>query len=240
MYTKKLSTSQAIAHRLEQMVADGDFIPGQKMPSERQLAERLGVSRSMVREGIKELQGKGIVETRHGQGSFIVGIVPEIEQQDPLMQLFNQHARTLYDLLEVREQLEGQAAGLAAERGKQKDMYQITKAFEALEAGDPLYDAGLDYRFHRAIYEASHNPVLIHVLNSLKGLTLKSVETSVHNLSQREEFRRQIDKHHRQIYKAVINRQPARAQKAAMAHVRHVSESLRLLEQEGLMPRKTH
>ena len=226
-----LSTAQSIATHLEQMILDGSLAPEKKMPSERQLAARLGVSRAIVREALHELHGRGMIETRHGKGSFVACVVPPVEESSPLMLAFSDNARTLYDLFEVREQLEGQAAALAAERANEKDQYRIQQAFEAMEAADPLTNAELDHAFHRAIVEASHNPVLVHVLGSLKGLMLNSVQASVANLNHRRSFKQQIDKHHRQIYHAVISRQAHWARKAAMAHVRHVSESLRQIEE---------
>ena len=101
-----------------------------------------------------------------------------------------------------------------------------------MEVANPLTNASLDHAFHQAIAKASHNPVLVHVLDSLKQLMLHSVQASVLNLSHRKAFKQQIDKHHRQIYHAVISRQDEWAQKAAMAHVKHVSDSLRQIEQE--------
>ncbi|WP_432474759.1 FCD domain-containing protein [Amphritea sp. HPY] len=229
---KPVPIAHSIAHHLEQLILDGSLAPEQKMPSERQLSARLGVSRSIVREALHELQGKGIIETRHGKGSFVAKIIAEPADNSPLLQLFFGHSRTLYDLLEVRAQLEGQAANLAAQRANEKDHYVITKAFNAMEVADPLTNASLDYAFHKAIAEASHNPVLVHVLSSLKELMLHSVQASVLNLSHRKSFKQQIDKHHRQIYHAVISGQAEWAQKAAMAHVQHVSDSLRQIEKE--------
>nr|WP_245635118.1 FCD domain-containing protein [Marinobacterium profundum] len=224
--------AQSIARHLEELILDGTLAPEQKMPSERALASKLGVSRAIVREALHELHGRGIIETRHGKGSFVSGIVSQPEDTGPLMNLYFGHARTLYDLFEVREQLEGQAAFLAAERATEKDQYRITQAFEAMESADPLTNANLDHAFHRAIVGAAHNPVLVHILNSLKNLMLYTVQASVLNLSHRTTFKQQIDKHHRQIYHAIISRQSQWAQKAAMAHVRHVSDSLRQIEQQ--------
>ena len=232
MQNSSIPISQAIAHHLEQLILDGTLMPEKKIPSERQLSEKLGVSRSVIREALHELQGRGIIETRHGKGSFVCTMVSEPEQERALLQLFFGHNRTLYDLFEVRQQLEGQSASLAAQRATEKDQYLISKAFEAMEQADPLKNADLDHAFHRAIAEASHNPVLIHILNSLKQLMLHSVQASVLNLGHRKEFKNQIDKHHRQIFHAVISRQSEWAQKAAMAHVQHVSDSLRRIEKE--------
>lgn len=232
MNNESIPISQAIAHQIERMILDGALKPQAKIPSERQLSSKLGVSRSIVREALKELHGRGVIDTRHGLGSFVAEIVQQPENESPFMQLFFSHSRTLYDLYEVREQLEGQAAFLAAQRGTDEDFYRITKAFNAMESSDPLTNADLDHAFHRAIFEASHNAVLVHILSSLKTLMLHSVHASVSNLSHRTQVRQQIDKHHRQIYNAIISRQAQWAQKAAATHVRHVCESVRDIEKQ--------
>jgi len=231
-----MAISQEISYRLERLILDGGLAPEQKIPSERQLASRLRVSRSVIREALHELQGRGVIETRHGKGSFVSTMVPgsgDLREQGPLMHLFEGHPRTLYDLLEVREQLEGQAACLAAQRATSLDRHRITKAFRALEETDPLSNARPDHGFHQAIVEASHNPILVHVLNSLKNMMLMTVQASVANLNPRAEMRKKIVLQHRQLYEAIISGRPASAQKLAMAHVRFVSKSMRDLEKEG-------
>jgi GntR family transcriptional repressor for pyruvate dehydrogenase complex/GntR family transcriptional activator of glc operon len=231
-----MAISQEISYRLERLILDGGLAPEHKIPSERQLAARLSVSRAVIREALHELQGRGVIETRHGKGSFVASMVPganDLGEQSPLMHLFEGHPRTLYDLLEVREQLEGQAAYLAAQRATRLDRHRITKAFQALEETDPLSNARPDHGFHLAIVEASHNPILVHVLNSLKKMMLLTVQASVANLNPREEMRKKIVRQHRQLYEAVVSGKAAAAQKAAMAHVRFVSEAMREMEKEG-------
>ena len=231
-----MAISQEISYRLERLILDGGLAPEQKIPSERQLATRLGVSRAVIREALHELQGRGVIETRHGKGSFVASMVPgsdSVDDQSPLMHLFEGHPRTLYDLLEVREQLEGQAAFLAAKRANSVDRHRITKAFRALEETDPLSNARSDHSFHLRIVEASHNPVLVHVLNSLKNMMLMTVQASVANLNPRQEMRKKIVRQHRQLYEAVIAGKPAAAQKAATAHVQFVSDAMRAMENEG-------
>lgn len=230
MTRQSVPVAKAIADRIERLILDGGMAPDEKIPSERQLALRMGVSRSIVREALHELNGRGVIDTHHGRGSFVAHIVAEPGTESPLMRLFTAQPRTLYDLLEVREQLEGQAAMLAAQRGNARDLHRITKAYDAMQAADPLTNAGLDHAFHLTIVEASHNPVLVHVLDSLKSLMLMSVQASVANLSPREPFKKQIDMHHRKIYQAIMKGQPQAAQRAAAAHVRHVSDSLREIE----------
>jgi DNA-binding FadR family transcriptional regulator len=240
--------SMRISRHLEELILDGTLQPGDKVPSERQLVQRLKVSRPMIREALKELRGRGVIETRHGQGSFIIGMLSDVQNQTPLARLYDSHPRLLYDLLEVRELLECEAAGLAAERGTEKDFYKITKAYNAMSVPlDPLNEgkntprdigksrlhmAQLDHAFHRAIYEASHNPVLVHTLQSLMQLMLNSVMASVSNLYHRDRQKQQIDKHHRQIYNAIIDRKPETAKKVAAEHIRNVRDRMLEIERE--------
>ncbi|MEX1057238.1 MAG: transcriptional regulator GlcC [Natronospirillum sp.] len=231
------SLSSSIVRRLEQLILDGTLKAGKPIPSERQLSERLGVSRNILREALKELRGRGMIDTRHGRGSVVTGLVPSIGQEDALNHLFKDHPRTLYDLLEVRELLEGRAAFLAADRGTEEDFNLITQAFNAMEEADtklvdPYEVARLDHTFHQRISEASHNPVLVHTLQSMMALMLNSVLASVNNLYHRAPSKSQIDRHHRQIYNAVIGRQADWAQKAATAHIRNIRERLTEIERE--------
>lgn len=230
MNEKVKTIAQSIAFRLEQMILDGTLPPEKKLPSERQLAERLGVSRSVVREALRELSGRGIIETLHGRGSFAKKVIGEVSDASPLMELYNNHARTLYDLYEVRALLEGEAAALAAEHGTQAEHFAITKAFNEMESVPAPANFALDYTFHQRIVEASHNPVLVHLLASLKSPLLRSVATSLSNLVHRESFRQHIERHHRQIYNAIISRNAVWARKSAAAHVKYVSDALQNLE----------
>lgn len=229
--------SMAISQRLEELILDGTLQPGDKVPSERQLSERLKVSRPLIRESLKELRGRGVIETRHGKGSFIIGMLDNKEDETPLSRLYENHPRLLYDLLEVRELLEAEAALLAAERGTEKDFYKITKAYNAMnlrkeDEHDLIQAAHLDHAFHRSIYEASHNPVLVHTLQSLMQLMLNSIVASVTNLYHRDRQKQQIDKHHRQIYNAIIDRKPETAKKVATEHVRNIRDRMLEIERE--------
>jgi GntR family transcriptional activator of glc operon len=240
--------SMRVSRHLEELILDGTLQPGDKVPSERLLAQRLKVSRPTIREALKGLRGRGVIETRHGQGSFIIGMLSDVQNETPLARLYYSHPRLLYDLLEVRELLECEAARLAAERGTEKDFYKITKAYNAMSAepealnedtstardiGESrLYKAQLDHDFHRTIYEASHNPVLVHTLQSLMQLMLNSVMASVSNLYHRDRQKQQIDKHHRQIYNAIIDRKPETAKKVAAEHIRNVRDRMLEIERE--------
>ncbi len=229
--------STTISRQLEELILDGTLQPGDKIPSERQLSQRLSASRPLIREALKELRGRGVINTLHGKGSFVTGMLENKNNETPLSRLYQQHPRLLYDLLEVRELLEGEAALLAAERGTEKDLYKITKAYYAMsnlpkKEKDLLKAAHLDHAFHRSIYEASHNPVLVHTLQSLMQLMFSSVVASVSNLYHRDSQKQQIDKHHYKIYNAIIDRKPESAKSAAVEHTRNIRDRMLEIERQ--------
>ncbi|AJX35740.1 transcriptional regulator GlcC [Burkholderia oklahomensis] len=228
--------ADAVAERIEKLIVDGVLKVGQALPSERRLTEKLGVSRTALREGMKLLRARGIIETAHGKGSFVASLTPQ-EQITPLMHLLGSQPRTLYDLFEVRGMLETEAARLAALRGTDADFILITRRYEEMTAPQsqhlaPEARAKLDHAFHRAICEASHNPVLVNTLQSLTDLLLSSVFASVNNLYHREPLKKQIDRQHARLYNAVVGRLPEQARKAASEHIKSVVECLREIEQE--------
>ena len=226
-----------VAERIEGLIVDGVLKPGQPLPSERRLTVKLGASRSAVREGLQVLRTRGIIETAHGRGSFVAALTSQ-PALSPMMHLLGSQPRTLYDIFEVREMLEAESARLAALRGTQADFALITRRYEEMLAANDSDDVGestrarLDYAFHLAICEASHNPVLVHTLSSLTDLLLSSVFASVNNLYHREAEKRVIDKQHARLYKAVIGKQPELARKAAGTHIATTITSLREIEAE--------
>lgn len=232
---KRRQVAEVVAERIERLVVDGVLKGGQALPSERRLTEKLGVSRSALREGLKLLRARQIIRTEQGRGSFVA----QIAQVDagPLVHLFHSQPRTLYDLLEVRALLEGESARLAAIRGTDADFIMIRRRYEEMVAAherdtDSATHAHLDHAFHLAICEASHNPVLVHTLQSLTDLMLGSVFACVNNLYHREPHKRQIDRQHTRLFNSVIGRLPAQSQKAATEHVNSVRQSLSEIEQE--------
>lgn len=235
----KTQVADQVAERIEKLIVDGVIKVGQALPSERRLVEKLGCSRSALREGLRVLRGRGIVETEHGRGSYVADL-SGADNTTPLMHLFSSQPRTLFDLLEVRALLEGESARLAALRATDIDRLLIKRRFDDMVASqqeevqlrDPREQARLDHAFHRAISEASHNPVLVHTLQTLSDLTLSTVFASVNNLYCRPAQKRQIDRQHSRLYHAVMEQLPEQAQRAAKEHINSIRDSLREIEQE--------
>lgn len=227
--------ADVVAEQIERLIMDGVLKAGQPLPSERRLTEKLGASRTALREGLKLLRARGLIRTVQGKGSFVA----PISQVDagPLVHLFHSQPRTLYDLLEVRALLEGESARLAAIRGTEADFIMIRRRYEAMVAAhehdtDSATHAHLDHAFHLAVCEASHNPVLTHTLQSLTDLMLGSVFACVNNLYHRDPHRGQIERQHAAVFEAVVARLPEQAHRAATEHVNSVRQSLLDIEQE--------
>lgn len=234
---EKRQIADVVAERIERLIIDGVLKVGQALPSERRLCEKLGISRSAMREGLRVLRGRGIIETSQGRGSFVAQLSGG-HDASPLMHLFNSQPRTLYDLLEVRALLEGESARLAALRGTEADFILLRRRYEEMlaahagEATEPREHARLDHAFHLAICEASHNPVLVHTLQSLTDLMLSTVFASVNNLYHRPAQKRQIDRQHSRLFHAVTERLPDQAQRAARDHIHGIRDNLKEIEQE--------
>lgn len=228
-----------VAAKIEELILEGVFRPGQLLPSERRLCERLGVSRASLREGLRILRSKAMIETRQGRGSVVASLLPG-HQQGPLLHLFRDHPRTLFDLLEVRALLEGESAYLAARRGTSMDRVLITRRYREMadyvEKAEPVEVeklARFDHTFHLAISQASHNPVLVHTLQSLTDLLLSSVFASVKHLYHRPAPRAMINHQHEQLFHAVVQGDADRAKRIALEHLSSISELLRELDVES-------
>ena len=235
--TERRQLADVVAERIERLIVDGVLKVGQTLPSERRLCEKLGISRSALREGLRVLRGRGIIETSQGRGSQVAKL-SGAQDASPLMHLFNSQPRTLYDLLEVRALLEGESARLAALRGTDADFVLLRRRYEEMlaahteEAADPREHARLDHAFHLAVSEASHNPVLVHTLQSLTDLMLSTVFASVNNLYHRPMQKRQIDRQHSRLFHAITERLPDQAQRAARDHIHSIRDNLKEIEQE--------
>lgn len=187
---------EVVAESIERLIIDGVLKVGQPLPSERRLCEKLGFSRSALREGLTVLRGRGIIETAQGRDSRVARL-NRVQDTSPLIHLFSTQPRTLYDLLDVRALLEGESARLAATLGTQADFVVITRCYEKMLAASEnnkeislIEHAQLDHAFHLAICQASHNQVLVFTLQSLTDLMFNSVFASVNNLYHRPQTKK--------------------------------------------------
>ncbi len=228
--------SDRIAHQIETMIADGGLQAGERLPAERQLAERLGISRPSLREALKKLASKGLLTTRQGGGTYVQKSL-DAGISDPLLALLQQQPESRFDVLEVRHALDGQAAYYAALRATDEDRYRIQKAYEHMldlhhNSDDPLDEALADAAFHLSITEASHNIVLLHVMRSLFTVLQKSIKHNLDKLYTIPKVFEPLSRQHEALMRAVITGDPEAARHAAQDHMVFVEESLQSIDKQ--------
>ncbi|WP_110670132.1 FadR/GntR family transcriptional regulator [Salinicola halophilus] len=160
------SLSRQIARQLESTIAEGRFAIGEKLPTETRLCDLFGVSRTVVREAIALLRSQGLVETQRGIGTRVARLTPRERQRH---QIRATTAAEILMVLELRSSLEPRAAALAAERRTPADLDALHAAHHAFrracETGRQARDE--DYRFHKAVIDATHNPCFLAIYEPL-------------------------------------------------------------------------
>ena len=227
IHTKKLA--EVIAEKLEAMLVDGELLPGQKLPSERDLAAQFEVSRPSLREALLTLVSKGLLYRKQGGGTYVA------EQQtpqvgDPLMQLVANSPEGQFDLLEFRHALEGMAAYYAALRGTPEDSEALQTALanveKQIEAGCLTGQSEALAEFYLCMAKCSHNMVLSHFMGNLSPLLKDNIEANLRVLQVNAEACISIQKQREGIVSAVIAGNPEQARKASNEHLAFIEQTL--------------
>lgn len=232
----KNTISDQIASQLEVMIAEGTLQPGERLPAERALSERMGVSRPSLREAIKKLSSKGLLMSRQGGGTFVMKSIDQ-GMTDPLINLMQHHPESRFDVLEVRHALDGLAAYYAAIRATDQDRYTIQKNYEKMinlhhTSHNPMDEALADADFHLSITEASHNIVLLHVMRGLFAVLRKSIQHNLDKLYTIPKVFDPLSAQHEALMSAVVQGEPEAARIAAQEHMVFVEESLQSIDKE--------
>lgn len=223
--------SELVVETLLDKITGGDLSPGQKLPSERSLAEQLGVSRVSVRAALERLKAQGFVTAVQGGGTSVVSSAPAME--DALSVMISRKQDNLYDLAEIRMSLETWAAQRAAERATKQDISRIAQALDRMRKvngtgrGEEDDKAQADMAFHYAVAGAAHSPVYQHMLAVVRETLMAMLEFHRFRLFGTPEDDETILNHHEAIYRAIANRDPARAQAAMQDHLSWVLDHYR-------------
>jgi GntR family transcriptional regulator, transcriptional repressor for pyruvate dehydrogenase complex len=213
---------EQIVQQIEDSILKGALKAGDQLPAERELAIRFGVSRTAVREAVKALREKGLVEAYSGRGTFITdGTSQAVRQSFDLMVKIGQPEGST-DLAEVRSILEPEIAALAAERAEESDRATLREAVavmdRSLKDADAYIEADLD--FHLALAEAAANPLILSLIDSIVGL-LREQRLRIFQVEGGPQ-RGQI--HHKRILEAMEKRDAKMARDAMKAHLEQVRE----------------
>lgn len=222
--------SDQIVARLETMLLEGSFRPGDRLPPERQLAEQLGVSRPSLREAIQKLAARGLLVARQGGGTYVTARL-DTGFVEPWQEMLGKHPELHRDVLEFRRMLEGTVARLAAERATEADLERIGKLYEHMAATHGQQEASeqaskIDVMFHQALADAAHNALFTHLTGSLLNMLHSHVHDNIANLFSVGDVGGQLMDQHGAVWRAVRAGDGAAAQAAAEAHIDFVDRTL--------------
>jgi GntR family transcriptional regulator, transcriptional repressor for pyruvate dehydrogenase complex len=212
---------EQIVQQIEESIVQGTLKPGDQLPAERELAQRFGVSRTAVREAVKALREKGLVEAYSGRGTFITdGTTQAVRQSLDLMVKIGQVEGSTH-LAELRAILEPEIAGLAAARIDDSELATMREAVAIMDRSNQDPDAYIeaDLDFHLALAEAANNPLILSLLDSIVGL-LREQRLRIFRVPGGPE-RGQV--HHKKILEAVERHDAAAARQAMREHLQQVS-----------------
>lgn len=226
-----LRLSDQLAERVAAQIESGSLHPGDRLPTEQQLAVAHGVSRTVVREAVHQLKSRGLLRSRQGSGMYVAapvrrGLALEVEALDP--------NRLVAQIAEVRRALEGEIAALAAERATRRQAAAIRRAALALERAVAAGGDGIeeDLAFHRLIAEATGNPQFGRILGFLEQYLRDAMQLMRGN-DLRHDHLAAVHAEHLAIADAIVAGDPGAARRQAL---RHMARGQARLQQGGLIP----
>lgn len=222
MKVKKISTkkvSDSVVEQIEEMIKSGSFQAGEKLPSVRELCEMFGVGRSAVRDAITTLKGKGAVEVKQGEGTYIL----EFDST----RLFNNHLllpgyRDISELFQVRKILEAEIAEMAALNRSEADLHLMEKIL----SNQSIKGWESDYHLHTAIAKAAGNEIIIQLVQFISA-TMKKAMIDFHNYIEKNPTTVQvIENQHIRIYESIKLAIPPKAKQTMIEHLNFVEKEL--------------
>lgn len=222
--TKKIY--EEVVEQLKMMLTAGELKPGDKLPSERDMADSLGVSRASVREALTTLEAIGILEIKPGEGTF-VRQTSDAETFAPLALVLTVERNPEAQMMEVRRVLETEMASLAAQRATAENLDKIEEFLSLMKSAQNTRDAvDADLRFHFAIAEATQNTILLRLMNTIADLMHHSLRPNREKLYSDYQTGQRILREHDAIFKAIRNHDPEAARNGMLEHINNIEKGI--------------
>jgi GntR family transcriptional repressor for pyruvate dehydrogenase complex len=229
-------TADEVVEQIETLILEGVLSTGDRLPGERELSRQFDVSRPILRDALKALEGRGLLTTRHGGGTHVADIIGQVFST-PVTDLFSTHRKATSDYLEYRREIEGVAAAYAARRATADDIALLDGIMARMDkahcTGDFEDEAEIDVEFHHAVGECAHNIILLHTLRSCYRLLSEGVFQNRLLVFTQPGAREALLAQHRAIHAAVKAGDPTAARQAAMDHITYVEHSMAEAERSG-------
>ncbi|WP_404330166.1 FadR/GntR family transcriptional regulator [Mesobacillus maritimus] len=218
---------EQVADSLIELIKTGELKPGDKLDSVEKLAKSFEVGSSTIREALSGLRTMGLVEMRHGEGTYVNSFDPT-KFQLPVTSAFLMKLEDVKELYEVRKILEMGTAAQAACVREEEDLLAIEKALIVMEHADGNEELAstADLDFHVAIANATHNKLLMNLMSSVSALTSETIQETRKVLLYSENQVEDLQIEHRRIFEAIKMKQPEQARQAMLEHLQNVQERL--------------
>ena len=233
--TPSLNLTFGLVKRLASEIESGKLAPGARLPTEQELVNATGVSRTVVREAISALRADGLVITRQGVGAFVS---PDARNRP--FRIHSSELQSINDVLkvfELRISIETEAAGFAAERRTKRHIAEMKRCLSLIDDQIELKEtaADADFAFHKAIFAATGNSYFVQFLEFLGRFIIprQRIRRGLENPDQRVAYLKQIQKEHFAIFNAIKASNPDAARKEARAHLMKAQERYRQLVGES-------
>ena len=227
---KKISLIDSIVEEIKNKIIRGELKDGDMLESQDELAKSMQISRPSLREAFRRLQLMGLIESKHGCGTFIKTVQPK-DFMSPISSFLPFDKKSAYELLEARLLLEGSVAALAAQKATKADIMALSDVLKRMDIAAEHLDikefARLDVEFHLLIAEGSRNQIMFQVVNILRGL-LQSLISRVFDRSSdnlAETFLQTIS-FHKKIFESIKSRNVSMARNAMEEHIKDVQKKL--------------
>jgi GntR family transcriptional repressor for pyruvate dehydrogenase complex len=212
-----------VAEQLRGLISDGKVKVGDRLPSERELAEQMGVSRISIREALQQLEMQGMLEIVHGGGSIVRNITGQ-EIRKTLELFLERDPKRVLELAELRAFMEAWAAREAARHRTEAELGAIRGYLEEMERdferGQIRYD--VDFKYHTEIAGATHNTIYLHLIDNIYSLINYSIKIHHEEVFTGRDDQETILNHHRNIFNAIRDRNPDAAEVAMKEHLAFV------------------
>lgn len=226
------SLTDRVTDALSQLIRRGEFPPKARLPTETEMGNRFGVSRTVIREAVSRLKSEGLVESRQGVGVFVrdAGLDTPFRIDPNVVESM----RSIMQIVELRRGLEAEMAALAAERRSPEQLAEIRKRLEAVHRAEPLSASGVeaDMAFHREIARATGNPHFVALWDFIGQFLRGAMTVTRANEARSTEFTTQVGAEHEAIMDAIARGDAEAARDAARLHMEMAAARIRRADPE--------
>lgn len=224
---KSTRVYEQVVENIKDMIENGELKVGDKLPTERAMAEDLNVSRASIREAIRSLEVIGLIESRQGAGNYIKKDFSEI-LLEPLSMMFMLQQGSAIDIYELREVLELSTIMVSAKRISEEELEKLKELIDKFKSSEiEANNVMIDKEFHYTIVKAANNPLITNLLNVVSQLIDKFITDSRKNILESSENKEKLLELHERIYLALEERDDYKAYTALKEHFELIKRYIR-------------